>query len=59
MRLLRAVISAALIVVGAVIFTKMLHYPIRYSITGLVLGAAMIALGIVRLRALYARETRR
>ena len=58
MRFVRALIAVGLIVVGAVIFGKMLYYPVRYSLTGLVLGAAMIALGVVRLRALYARVAR-
>jgi putative effector of murein hydrolase LrgA (UPF0299 family) len=59
MRLIRAVISLALIVIGGIIVSEMIHYPLRYSLTGIVLGVAMIALGIVRLRALYGRVARR
>jgi hypothetical protein len=55
MRLVRTVIALALIVVGAVILSEMLRYQLRYSLTGIVLGGAMIALGAVRLRALYSR----
>jgi putative effector of murein hydrolase LrgA (UPF0299 family) len=49
----RAVLSAAMIVLGAVIIVRMMPYPIAASFTGIVLGLAMIALGIVRLRAIY------
>lgn len=58
MRWLRTAIAAALIVIGAIILIDMLRYPIRYTLTGIVLGAAMIALGVVRLRALYQRTDR-
>ncbi|HTZ55798.1 MAG TPA: hypothetical protein VMB20_12110 [Candidatus Acidoferrum sp.] len=53
MRALRTVLSAAMIVVGGVIIVRMLPYPISASFTGIVLGGAMIALGVVRLRAIY------
>ena len=46
---IRAVLAVALIVAGIVILYNMLHYPIAQSFTGLVLGAAMVALGIFRL----------
>jgi putative effector of murein hydrolase LrgA (UPF0299 family) len=49
----RAVLSAAMIVLGVVIIVRMLPYPISASFTGIVLGLAMIALGIVRLRTIY------
>lgn len=58
MRVLRALIAVALIVTGVVILSEMLHYSLRYSISGIVLGVAMIALGTIRLRALYARVNR-
>jgi putative effector of murein hydrolase LrgA (UPF0299 family) len=50
---LRTVLSIAMIVVGAIIITRMIPYPISASFTGLILGLAMIALGILRLRTLF------
>ena len=58
MRTVRTVIAAGMIVLGSYIIVEMLRYPLRNSITGLVLGAAMIALGVIRLRALYGRAKR-
>jgi putative effector of murein hydrolase LrgA (UPF0299 family) len=52
-RSFRTVLSLAMIVVGGYITVEMLHYPISASFTGIVLGIALIALGIVRLRAIY------
>jgi putative effector of murein hydrolase LrgA (UPF0299 family) len=52
-RSLRTLLSVAMILVGGYITVEMLHYPIGASFTGIVLGVAMIALGIVRLRAIY------
>jgi putative effector of murein hydrolase LrgA (UPF0299 family) len=49
----RTGLSLAMIVVGAVIIVRMMPYPISASFTGIVLGLAMIALGIVRLRTLF------
>ncbi len=46
----RALIAIAMIVVGATIIVRMLPYPIAQTFTGLVLGIAMIALGLFRLR---------
>ena len=53
MRIARTIIAALLIVIGASIIVQMLHESIRYTLTGIVLGAAMIALGVVRLRSIY------
>ncbi len=50
---LRTVLSIAMIVVGAIIIVRMIPFPISASFTGLILGFAMIALGIVRLRTLF------
>jgi hypothetical protein len=50
---LRTVLSIAMIVVGAIIIVRMIPYPISASFTGLILGLAMIALGILRLRTLF------
>lgn len=50
---LRTVLSIAMIVVGAIIIVRMIPYPIGASFTGLILGLAMIALGILRLRTLF------
>ncbi len=58
LRLVRTLIASALVVFGAIVLTEMLHYPLRYAISGIVLGAAMIALGVLRLRALYGRRDR-
>ncbi len=46
----RFFIAFALIGLGGYIIFRMLHYPLAQSFTGLVLGGAMIALGILRAR---------
>ncbi len=46
----RAALSVLMIVVGAVVLIQMLRYPIAQTFTGVVLGGAMILLGILRLR---------
>jgi hypothetical protein len=56
MRIVRTVLSLGMIVIGIVVVAQMLHYPIAASFTGLILGLAMIALGAIRLRALYGRN---
>lgn len=38
-----------MIVIGAAIFIKMLPFGLAQSFTGLILGAAMVGLGIYRL----------
>jgi uncharacterized membrane protein HdeD (DUF308 family) len=53
MRAARTALSIAMIIVGAVIIVRMMPYPISASFTGIVLGLAMIALGVVRLRSLF------
>jgi putative effector of murein hydrolase LrgA (UPF0299 family) len=58
MRVFRTVIAAGMIVLGSYIIAQMVHYPLRSSLTGIVLGGAMIALGVVRLRMLYGRTRR-
>ncbi|MGB6984520.1 MAG: hypothetical protein WBD74_00945 [Candidatus Aquilonibacter sp.] len=50
---LRTALSIAMIVVGTIIIVRMMPYPISASFTGLILGLAMIALGVVRLRTLF------
>ena len=50
---LRAVLSFAMIVAGATIIVRMLAYPLAQTFTGIVLGLAMMALGLFRLRQLY------
>lgn len=49
----RTMLSIAMILLGAYIIVRMMPYPISASFTGIILGIAMIALGIVRLRAIY------
>ena len=46
----RAALSVFMIVVGAVVLIQMLRYPIAQTFTGVVLGGAMILLGVLRLR---------
>jgi putative effector of murein hydrolase LrgA (UPF0299 family) len=58
MRLIRTILAAGFIVVGIVICSELVHYPIASTFPGFVLALAMIALGIVRLRALYERSGR-
>ncbi len=50
MLILRAVLAAAIAVVGAVVIVRMLGQGLRFEILpGLVLGIAMVALGTHRL----------
>ncbi len=49
--LYRAVISLALVVVGAIVLVRMLHLGFGLpELPGIILGAAVIALGAYRLR---------
>ena len=57
-RTIRAGLAIAMIAVGGYILTRMLHYPIAASFTGIILGLAMMALGVVRLRAIYGGNRR-
>jgi hypothetical protein len=51
MLLLRAILSGAIVIVGAAVVVRMAAYGFRgETVPGLVLGAAMIALGLHRLR---------
>jgi len=58
MRIIRTVLSLGMIVIGVIVVAQMARYPIAASFTGIILGLAMIALGTVRLRALYDRSGR-
>jgi putative effector of murein hydrolase LrgA (UPF0299 family) len=51
-------LAIAMIAVGGYILTRMAHYPIAASFTGIVLGLAMMALGVVRLRGMYGGSPR-
>ncbi|MGD0967745.1 MAG: hypothetical protein ABR949_05610 [Candidatus Aquilonibacter sp.] len=53
MRAVRTGLAIAMIAIGGYILTRMAHYPIAASFTGIILGLAMVALGAVRLRAMY------
>jgi putative effector of murein hydrolase LrgA (UPF0299 family) len=53
MQVIRTGLAIAMIAVGGYILTRMLHYPIGAAFTGVILGLAMIALGVVRLRGMY------
>ena len=46
---IRTVLALVMIVVGVVLIVRMFPYPIKQTFTGLVLGAAMVALGAFRL----------
>ena len=46
----RGLIALLLIGVGAYVVIQMLRFPIAQSFTGLVLGGAMVLLGLLRLR---------
>jgi hypothetical protein len=50
----RALLAIAMIGVGAFIIARMLPYPIAQTYTGMVLGGAMILLGVFRLRQIIA-----
>ena len=46
----RGALSLVMIAVGAYVVIEMLRYPIAQSFTGVVLGGAMVLLGILRFR---------
>ena len=46
----RGVLSVMMVVLGAFIIIEMLRYPIAQSFTGIVLGGALVLLGILRFR---------
>ncbi len=50
MLVFRGALSVFMIVVGAFIVMQMLRYPLAQSFTGIVLGGAMILLGVLRFR---------
>lgn len=50
MLIVRGVLSAAMLVIGAIVVVEMLRYPLAQSFTGIVLGGAMMLLGGLRLR---------
>lgn len=54
MLIVRAVLAVAMIAIGSGIIVRMLAFPIAQTYTGLVLGGAMIALGLFRLRQIIA-----
>ncbi len=58
MRIIRTILSLGMIVVGVIVVAQMARYPISASFTGIILGLAMIALGTIRLRALYGKSGR-
>jgi hypothetical protein len=50
----RGALAAAMIVIGAVVTVRVLGYGVRIeTLPGIVLGAAMIALGVHRLRLIW------
>lgn len=55
----RAIIAIALIPMGAYIIVRMMPFPIAQSFTGIILGIAMIALGVIRLRQIIAVRSAR
>ena len=59
MLIYRAIIAIALVLLGAYIIVRMIPFPIAQSLTGFVLGIAMIALGIIRLRQIIAVRSAR
>jgi hypothetical protein len=59
MLIYRAIIAIALVLLGAYIIVRMIPFPIAQSLTGFVLGIAMIALGVIRLRQIIAVRSAR
>jgi ABC-type uncharacterized transport system permease subunit len=55
----RLAIAATMVILGLYLIYRMLHYPLAQSFTGLVLGGAMIALGVLRLRQVRSAWTKR
>jgi hypothetical protein len=49
MTLFRALLAVAMTAVGAFIVVEMLRYPIAQTYTGVILGLAMMGLGLYRL----------
>ena len=49
MIVVRGILAAAMVVVGATVVVKMLPYGIGQTFTGIVLGLAMMGLGAFRL----------
>jgi hypothetical protein len=56
MRAIRTLLALALVVVGISIVSRMIRYPFIESVSGVVLGLAMVLLGAFRLRALYRKH---
>jgi putative effector of murein hydrolase LrgA (UPF0299 family) len=55
----RAILACAMIVVGIGVIVRLLPYPIAQTYTGMVLGLALIALGLFRLKQIaFVRRTR-
>ena len=50
MLIVRAGLAILMVVVGAFVVVQMLRYPLAQSFTGIVLGGAMMFLGILRFR---------
>jgi putative effector of murein hydrolase LrgA (UPF0299 family) len=55
---LRGFLALAMICLGIYIVAEMVHFPFAQSFTGMVLGVAMILLGVVRLRQVRAAWNR-
>ena len=50
MLIVRGGLAILMVVVGAFVVVQMLRYPLAQSFTGIVLGGAMMFLGILRFR---------
>ncbi len=50
MLMVRCGLAVLMVVVGAYVVFQMLRYPLAQSFTGIVLGGAMVLLGILRFR---------
>jgi hypothetical protein len=49
MIVIRAILAVIMTILGAVVLVEMLRYPIAQTYTGVILGLAMMALGLFRL----------
>ena len=54
----RGALALGMIVLGIYIIARMVSFPFAQSFTGIVLGVAMILLGVVRLRQVRAAWNR-
>jgi hypothetical protein len=48
----RGLIAAVMVLLGAIVLVEMLRYPIAQTFSGVILGLAMMGLGLFRLNSI-------